>query len=404
MLRLTRHPWVTCLLGWVALTCTGSGVPGQTPPRPGMSQQQLNNLPAASRLSMPIGTSGINSFAGSGIYGNGALTGGTSANVNSNPYSAGSLGNNPYGSGTGQNQYSSGYGTYYEDPTGAYLKGAGQVIDSQGRLMLTQQQASVLREKVHADRLANRRKSLDDYLYERSKRPSAEDERQLAQREQLNRSLNNPPVTEIWSGKALNDILADFLVRPARGETANLSTVALPLDKDCLKHINVNRGAGNSALVKNEGRLAWPVAFAGPEYKDERELLTLRAQQAVRQAAFNGQVDPLTVRQITDDTDKLGQRLRRDGKDMPISQYIEAKGFLNDLDAAITVLQQPDVGRHFGGQYTLSATTVPELVKQMTERGLHFAPAIAGDEAAYMALHRWLAEYHQAARMQTAAR
>jgi hypothetical protein len=44
---------------------------------------------------------------------------------------------------------------------------------------------------------------------------------------------------------------------------------------------------------------------------------------------------------------------------------------------------------------------VPELVEHMTKEGLEFAPAVAGDEAAYLSLHRALATYDVAARGQT---
>jgi hypothetical protein len=43
---------------------------------------------------------------------------------------------------------------------------------------------------------------------------------------------------------------------------------------------------------------------------------------------------------------------------------------------------------------------VGELVNHMTRQGLRFAPATAGDEAAYLAVQRALAEYDVAARSQ----
>jgi hypothetical protein len=40
----------------------------------------------------------------------------------------------------------------------------------------------------------------------------------------------------------------------------------------------------------------------------------------------------------------------------------------------------------------------------MTQQGLQFAPAVAGDQAAYGALHQALANYDMAAQAQTASR
>src|SRR5207249_3994890 len=109
---------------------------------------------------------------------------------------------------------------------------------------------------------------------------------------QLNRSRNNPPVTEVLSGKALNDILADLRkLPPAKPETGQLVNIQhLPLDEDGLKHINLSKGTGNIAMLKNEGRLSWPLALSGPEFKEQRERINQLAQAAVRQAEFNNQV------------------------------------------------------------------------------------------------------------------
>ena len=47
--------------------------------------------------------------------------------------------------------------------------------------------------------------------------------------------------------------------------------------------------------------------------------------------------------------------------------------------------------------------TVPDLVSYMKNKGLSFAPAVAGQEPAYAALHQALAAYDLAAQNQVAA-
>jgi hypothetical protein len=243
-------------------------------------------------------------------------------------------------------------------------------------------------------------------LYEREKTPTSEEERQRHQLEQLNRSRNNPPVTEIWSGKALNDILADLRKLPAKtpqsGQLVNVQQ--LPLDEEGLKHINVTQGTGNIGLLKNEGRVNWPVALNGPDFKEQRERINSLTQAAVRQAEFNGHVDPGTLTQLNSDVDSLQRQLRKNGGDLPFAAYTEAKGFLNNLDDALAALRQSDVGNYFTGKFALKAKTVPELVDHMRKQGLQFAPAVPGDEGAYVALHQALANYDLAAQAQTASR
>jgi len=327
-----------------------------------------------------------------------------------NPYAslyAASLYSNPYMSSPG---YGSGYynpymyGSY--DPYSGYLRGGADVINAQGRFMVNTQQAYLTREQVRSEHVANRRKIFDEYLYEREKTPTAEEERQRHQLEQLNRSRNNPPVTEIWSGKALNDILADLRKLPAKapqgGQLVNIQQ--LPLDEEGLKHINVTQGTGNIGLLKNEGRLNWPVALNGPDFKEQRERINSLSQAAVRQAEFNGHVDPGTLTQLNSDVDSLQRQLRKNGGDLPFAAYTEAKGFLNNLDEALAALRQSDVGNYFTGKFALKAKTVPELVDHMRKQGLQFAPAIPGDEGAYVALHQALANYDLAAQAQTASR
>jgi hypothetical protein len=245
----------------------------------------------------------------------------------------------------------------------------------------------------------------DEYLYEREKAPTAEDDRQRHSLEQLNRSRNNPPVTEVYSGKALNDILADLRKLPPKPEAGNLVNIQqLPLDEDALKHINVTVGGGNIGLLKNEGRLNWPVGLSSPEFKEQRERINSLAQAAVRQAEFNGQVDPGTITQLNTDVASLNRQLRQNGGDLPFALYTEAKTFLNNLDDAISALRQRDVGNYFTGKFALKAKTLPELVEHMTKQGLQFAPAVPGDEQAYVALHQALANYDLAMQAQTASR
>ena len=139
------------------------------------------------------------------------------------------------------------YGYYpgysYYDPYGGYLSGAADVINAQGQFMVSTQQAYLQREQVRQARLENRRRTFDEYLYERERRPTLEDERERARLENLRRSRNDPPVTEIWSGKALNDLLLAIQQQQAQGRRGP----RVPVDEDTLKNINVTTGANSGS-------------------------------------------------------------------------------------------------------------------------------------------------------------
>ena len=139
--------------------------------------------------------------------------------------------------------------TSYYDPYG--LQGAAQLTNAQGNFMMDQQKALLEREKVLAERVKNQRLRFDEANYERERTPSPEEIRLRSLKEQVMRSRNNPPVTEIQSGKSLNDLLMDIRSVRSKGDSAELRTFQLPLSEETLKHINVTKGMGNVGLLKN---------------------------------------------------------------------------------------------------------------------------------------------------------
>jgi hypothetical protein len=304
-----------------------------------------------------------------------------------NPFSA-------YGGG------GAGYSPYiysnYDPSPGNTLRGSADLTRAQGEFIIDQQRTLTMREQRRGEKIKNDRAKFDLETYMRERTPSAEELRLRNLKERVMRSRNNPPVTEITSAKALNDLLQDIHSMQARGDTAQLRTFSTPLNEDTLKHVNVTKGQGNIGLLKNDGRLTWPVALSSIDFKEDRERINSLVRDAVSQAGFNGQVDSGSISQLITDTDRMRTRLRRTGTDLPPSLYIDANVFLNNLDDAIRALQQPDVGSFFTGKYALKAKTIPELVNYMTAHGLQFAPAVPGDESAYLALQQALAAYDRA--------
>src|SRR5262249_7146894 len=198
---------------------------------------------------------------------------------------------------------------------------------------------------------------------------TAEDDRQRLVSEQTLRSLNGPSLTEIWSGKALNDIVADLRRTTLRTEPSATPAAPLPLDENALKHINVTsmRGLVNVGLLKNEGGWRFRPALSGEDLQAERERVTALVQKSVQQAKGGELVDAGAIFQLNRDIDQMQQVLRKKGKDLPPNFYMEARTFLNNLADAVRGLGQKNIGNYFNGKYALKTGTVPDLLAQLSQ-------------------------------------
>jgi hypothetical protein len=327
------------------------------------------------------GTPFVSPFAslGGASFGVGGLSGGVIGSSGLTAYPVPyPVYSNPYGDFTNPYNFSGG--------AGGNESLDGSSVDAQS--------PGLLQEKVRAERLANRRKLFDENLYERALTPTLEEERQRSLREQLSRSLHNPPVNEIWSGQALNTLVADLAVK--LGSETEGPGASIPLDSGVLRHLNFTRspGHGNPGLFKDEGRLSWPPTLTDKLYRANRDLLNHLAPVLYAQAVA-GRVDPGTLQQVTETAQQLRRQVTGKIRDMTPAQYGEARRFLVDLEDALKLLGRPDAGTYFAAG-AAQGTTVGQLVTHLVRNGWSFAPAVAGDEGAYVAAHRVLVAYELA--------
>jgi hypothetical protein len=309
------------------------------------------------------------------------------------------LGNGLYGAlnsgGYGTGGYDPNSSSYGSDSSAYSLMGAANAVSAQAALMTSQQQAFLTKEMVRTQRIGNEQRFQELRLFARERTPTAEDERERSHAQERDHSRNDPSATEIWSGKALNVLLVDLqrgLAREVmRGDVGQARLPADVLDRINVSSLNSEGGAG---LLRNEGRLDWPLALSGPEFKKQRDFLNLLVKRTADQP---GQTNSDTLQELDRCTVSLQKDFTVRVKEFSPSQYLAAKHFLNDLESAVRTLHQPDAENYFNGAYKVGGKTMFELVKHMTERGLRFAPATEGDQSAYLALHRALAAYDFAA-------
>src|SRR5208283_1300435 len=204
--------------------------------------------------------------------------------------------------------YVPGYGYNFGDPYGGYLNGTAGVINAQGGYLIQTQQAYLEREKVRNAQLQNRRAAFDEWKYEKANTPTLEEQREETRMQNVMRSRINPPITEIWSGKALNDLLVQLQQLQSRG----LPVPAVYLNQELLPEVNVTSGATSSGfgMLKTAGKWDWPMALTEDKFVPSCKKIEDLTAAAVQTAA-SGPVPGKTVREITNAVDNLQADVKR---------------------------------------------------------------------------------------------
>ena len=270
------------------------------------------------------------------------------------------------------------------------LTGYANVINASAQSYVTIQQARLVRQQANQAMIDTRRKIFDQIRYERMSIPTPEEVRVRDMEIALGRSRRNPPLTEIWSGEALNSLL-NYLIKQ---QGAGLRGPRVDLDEEMLKHINVNPGTGgNAGLLRDGGVLRLPLPLQRPEFTEDVKLLRKLLPAAVEQAQAGKGVDGALQSDIQKSLDNMSAILNKSinsaNSDLTSSHYIESRRYINYLTEALRALQNPDALK----KWTARGRTVAELIKNMDESGLRFAPATPGDEGPYRALHNALNAY-----------
>jgi hypothetical protein len=279
----------------------------------------------------------------------------------------------------------------YQEGLGSYLSGGADVISAQGQYLIQEQDAKLKEQEVKQSRIDTRRKSFDQWMYERAVRPTLEDERERSRILNLRRARNDPPASEIWSGQALNALLLALQQMQIQGRQG----ASTPIDPSILQKINVTgQGTvGSLGLLRNDGQLRWPLTLRTSAFKPEVSKMDELGRKAFSQASA-GQVDADTIVAMNETLDKLYAQLKRNISKVSANEYIKSKRYLNDLESTIKVLDDPNVSSYATRKWAAKGNSVGELVAEMTRQGLKFAPATPGDEAAYVALHSAMVAYY----------
>jgi hypothetical protein len=382
-------------LGWPCLLCaTCLAVVGAPPvlAQPGPAAAGFNGQAPA----VPVPGGAVPAFNGSAAFaGLGPVGRVTSV---SNPGSLGVSGSFAPTAGTsipggygGGGYYPPFYPYYAPDYNAGYLRGTADVLSAGGSLAVRLEQARLVNQQVVAAKLENHKRLWDQWLYERSNMPTLQDERERWNQLATRRALTDPPATEILQATTLNQLL-----RNLKGKTNGRP---VPLDENVVRKINViDPNGGNLGALKpaKEGTsLSWPQSLKGDAYRDEIKQVNQRVADLLKQAEFKGEVDPGGVENLKTAIAKLRAKVQAAQGNLTLMQQIDAKRFLNQLDAARQALSKPRAADFITGKLAPKGKTVPELLNNMYSSGLEFAPSTDGDEAEYVALYNALLNYAQ---------
>ncbi|MCS6977754.1 MAG: hypothetical protein NZM31_12215 [Gemmatales bacterium] len=264
-----------------------------------------------------------------------------------------------------------------------YLQGAAAVYNAQGAFLVKQAEAQRLQAEAEAIRLENRRRAAEQALREKQNRLTPEQIRARDLEMAYRRSLADPPTSQIISGQALNDLLLGLNQRLASAQ----NVPEVPLNQSELRQVAVasaNDRVNVSLLLTD--KLPWPDLLRGPS----QEKLDKLIPEAVQSVRSKGSVDSALYASIEGELEKLGDHLdsQVNSGEITPNQHIQANRFLNALRRAVTILRRPNAADYLNGLISARGDTVPQLVKYMMTNNLRFAPAIAGQEEAYVDLHR----------------
>ena len=309
--------------------------------------------------------------------------------------SSATLSTNPLGGGYDPGTAAPGYGgypyPYYgEDPLAGFMRGSADLVNATGNYYKNVQSARLIQTQADDSRIDYRRRLIDEARYERMNMMTTEELRQQQLARDLARALHQPPIQDVISAKALNDILNNLTNNPARGKGPNI-----PIDEEVLQRINVTSPTDTTSsvgLLRDEGNLVWPQALMVHEFELPRKHLTQVLADVVQGLKFNNPVKSGDITDLKTDLDQLRKLV--DKSELSPTDYIAAKTYLDQVDASIRALQNPNVANYFN--YKFSAKNVAEVVDNMSSKGLQFAPAAPGDSWAYKVLHQAMAAYDTA--------
>jgi hypothetical protein len=264
------------------------------------------------------------------------------------------------------------------------------ILRAYADLIKANEEGGLLREQKKQMHLDTIQKEAELKLYLESITPSWRQKQAKIEKEILARAQTTTNPFEITSGKILNILLADLRKVGGRKVVGSSNFI----DEEILGHINITTKNGNLGLLRNEGAFTWPQALTRDDVISEEDRGDIKVlTRALIRSKGN------FPRNMLQDLDRFlvsaEEKLASKVNEIPVGEYLEAKRFLSNFQAARVALQNGEGAAYFKFQkWVRGGKTIQEVADYMVQEGLEFASAVAGDEAAYRSLHSALASYN----------
>lgn len=297
-----------------------------------------------------------------------------------------------YGGGYGPG-YGYGYNPYVyrSTPMEGYLNGVANVTQANGEYQQQIQGAKLDRERAKQEAIRTRKMQFDQRQYELANTPTLQDRLDWKRKMNEREARDNATAVMITSGRTLNILLDHSMKLQNQG----LYGPKIPLDPAILKDINIASPTtgGNAGLLKDGGKLEWPLPLLDDAYNKDRNKLDKLLKDAVAQAERYGKVERKTQYDLIQTRNHLDNQVISRVKDITPTEYIQSRRYLRELKENLKVLDDPNLGNYFTKKWTPQGDTVAELINNMSQKGLKFAEAARGSEASYMALYNAMRAY-----------
>lgn len=288
----------------------------------------------------------------------------------------------------------SGFWTPYgfQNPIGAQYNGIANMTLAYGQYIQDYQKGRLMNEEIVRSKILTRRQLIEEWRYEQSLVPKAEDIRRVELERDLARASKQAPIGEILSGKSLNVLLThlkQFHGNQKRGPV-------IPTSEETLAQINVSTKHGRNIGAIKTGKVIWPIALRDENFTKFREKFDTNLEDAVNRAKINGRVDLPLLKDLDLSRRGLDETLDKIATDMSMAQYMEAKRTLGVLAEGVRALEDPDVANYFNRKYEVRGKTISDVVDYMDREGLIFVASVPGSEGAYRTMYAWMLSYYEA--------
>ena len=211
------------------------------------------------------------------------------------------------------------------------------------------------------------------------------------QPEELQKALAVKDESEVASGDALNRVLVAIVVAEGKGAKGMGGFIPPQLLEDLRFSGGPNADLLN--LVRLSDTIPFPANFPGPTLQELKLNLETDFAAAIAPLRNGKSVDPAKVAKLEASLHKLDAASPPLIRNLSFDDAIAARRFLNQFDSAILALKKQDIAGVINPKWATDGTSVSDLVKFMTKYKLMFAPAPAGTEGSYFAVHKTLATY-----------